>query len=151
MTVTGFFADEPCQRQLCDPNCRERQDCDRGAGDRSTGRDLARVQDFSGCSQFVVKLIGLSYAFLLGLAPSLSGGDHCSPAHRAWPQHFQSCEPWNKQDGRMNMAKKDSSQNDEPEWVNPSAGWRIFRFTGRQTRGTETSKYPEEEKTKVIP
>ena len=26
-----------------------------------------------------------------------------------------------------------------------------FREIGRQTRGTETSKYPEEEKTKVIP
>ena len=27
----------------------------------------------------------------------------------------------------------------------------VFRVIGRQTRGTETSKYPEEEKTKVIP
>jgi hypothetical protein len=27
----------------------------------------------------------------------------------------------------------------------------IFRFGGRPTRGTETSKYPEEKKTKVIP
>ena len=26
-----------------------------------------------------------------------------------------------------------------------------FRFIGRQTRGTETSHYPEEKKTKVIP
>ena len=28
---------------------------------------------------------------------------------------------------------------------------RKFRFIGRQTRRTETSKYPEEKKTKVIP
>ncbi len=27
----------------------------------------------------------------------------------------------------------------------------LFRFIGRLTRGTETSKYPEEEKTRVIP
>ena len=27
----------------------------------------------------------------------------------------------------------------------------LLRFIGEQTRGTETSKYPEEEKTKVIP
>ena len=29
--------------------------------------------------------------------------------------------------------------------------YREYRVNGRQTRGTETSKYPEEEKTKVIP
>ena len=27
----------------------------------------------------------------------------------------------------------------------------VSRLNGRQTRGTETSKYPEEKKTKVIP
>ena len=35
------------------------------------------------------------------------------------------------------------------------ATWHIedmsYQFIGKQTRGTETSKYPEEKKTKVIP
>ena len=36
------------------------------------------------------------------------------------------------------------------EWGNPSRANGIYRVIGRRTRGTETSKYPEEEKTKVI-
>jgi hypothetical protein len=36
------------------------------------------------------------------------------------------------------------------EWGNPSVIRRIYRVIDRRTRGTETSKYPEEEKTKVI-
>ena len=36
------------------------------------------------------------------------------------------------------------------EWGNPSRFIGIYRVIGRRTRGTETSKYPEEEKTKVI-
>ena len=36
------------------------------------------------------------------------------------------------------------------EWGNP-AGRRPVIPSGRRTRGTETSKYPQEEKTTVIP
>ena len=36
------------------------------------------------------------------------------------------------------------------EWGNP-LGWRPNTSIEEQTGGTETSKYPEEEKTKVIP
>ena len=36
------------------------------------------------------------------------------------------------------------------EWGNPS-GWRPDIPQGKQTWRTETSKYPEEKKTKVIP
>ena len=36
------------------------------------------------------------------------------------------------------------------EWGNP-AGSRPAIPSGRRTRGTETSKYPQEEKTTVIP
>ena len=36
------------------------------------------------------------------------------------------------------------------EWGNPMRGRRITTKVGR-TRGTETSKYPQEEKTTVIP
>ena len=36
------------------------------------------------------------------------------------------------------------------EWGNP-AGRRPVIPSGRRTRGTETSKYPQEKKTKVIP
>ena len=36
------------------------------------------------------------------------------------------------------------------EWGNP-AGWRPVIQQWKKTRGTETSKYPEENKTIVIP
>jgi len=36
------------------------------------------------------------------------------------------------------------------EWGNP-VGWRPITTNVEQTQGTETSKYLEEEKTKVIP
>ena len=36
------------------------------------------------------------------------------------------------------------------EWGNPSRLVGISRVNGRQTRGTETSQYPEEKKTTVI-
>jgi hypothetical protein len=38
-----------------------------------------------------------------------------------------------------------------PEWDNPPRAIVVPRFIGGLTRGTETSKYPEEEKTIVIP
>ncbi len=37
------------------------------------------------------------------------------------------------------------------EWGNPPESNREYRVNGRQTRGTETSHYPEEKKTIVIP
>jgi hypothetical protein len=43
-----------------------------------------------------------------------------------------------------------------PEWGNPTRvipgdPWSEFIRPGRQTRGTETSQYPEEKKSKEIP
>ena len=37
------------------------------------------------------------------------------------------------------------------EWGNPASEDGVTLFNSGQTRGTETSKYPEEKKTKVIP
>ena len=39
----------------------------------------------------------------------------------------------------------------ESEWGNPAAEEAVIPLAGRRTRGTETSQYPQEEKTTVIP
>src|SRR5690606_13098889 len=61
---------------------------------------------------------------------------------------------------RLSEAKKDEASCDTPAGpahTGCSAGFRMGQPTrkgipeGRLTRGTETSKYPEEEKTTVIP
>jgi hypothetical protein len=63
---------------------------------------------------------------------------------------------------RLSEAKKDVPSCEKPrgpargldprmsEWGNPPAVMWVFR-KGRRTWGTETSKYPQEEKTTVIP
>ena len=51
---------------------------------------------------------------------------------------------------KLRLGANNRYQAQISEWGNPIY-WRYIIFIKRQTRGTETSQYPEEEKTKVIP